>query len=289
MKAAKVSYHRASSLEEVLELLASGRDVRVLSGGQSLLPMLNMRLLRPELLLDIADVAELRGMHREEDRFFIGALTTYRELERTSLVAAAAPLLATAVRFVADLQVRNRGTVGGSLAQADPTAELPLACLTLGGEVTLRSGRGTRRLRLEEFLLGPYETAIEPDELVTGVEVDAGRHRHAFAEATRRHNDFAIVSAAATGVLGADGTFEDITIGLGGVADTVTLVPRAAAVLRGQRPVEEVLSAAASACQDEISPASDTRASAEYRSHLAGEYLRRVVLQLAANDGAKAA
>ncbi len=289
MKAAKVSYHRAASLDEALDLLASDADLRLLSGGQSLLPMLNMRLLRPELLLDIAELSELRGMQRDGDRLVIGALVTYRELERSSLVTAAAPLLATAVRCVGDLQVRNRGTVGGSLAHADPTAELPLACLTLGAEVRLQSRRGSRRLPLQDFLVGPYETAIDDDELVTGLDLNAGSRRFGFAEATRRHNDFAIVSAAAAGVIAPNGTIEDLTIGLGGVADTVTLVPRAAALLRGQPPGEEVLSAAAAACQDEISPTSDTRASADYRRHLAGEYLRRVVLQMATTDGVQAA
>jgi carbon-monoxide dehydrogenase medium subunit len=289
VKAAKVSYHRASRLSEVLELLASESDVRPLAGGQSLLPMLNMRLLRPELLVDLAEVSELRGVRHEGDRLALGALVTYRELERSPVVEAAAPLLATAVRFVGDLQVRNRGTVGGSLAQADPTAELPLACLVLGGEVTLESLRGTRRLALSEFLVGPYETAIQPDELVTGIDVMATPGRHAFDEATRRHNDFAIVSAAAFGRLAPDGTFSDLTVGFGGVADTVVLALSAAGLLVGQRPDPDVLAAAAAACQEEISPVSDTRASADYRRHLAGEYLRRVVGRLASSDEVRAA
>jgi CO/xanthine dehydrogenase FAD-binding subunit len=289
MKAAKVSYRRVSTLPEALEILADEADARVLSGGQSLLPMLNMRLLCPDVLVDIAELSELRMTRRNDGVLSVGSLVTYRELERSSVVAAAAPLLAMAVRYVGDIQVRNRGTVGGSIAQGDPTAELPLACLTLDGQVTVRSLRGSRRIHLCDFLLGPYETALARDELVTEVEVQARRAKSAFAEATRRHNDFAIVSAAATGALADDGRFQELSIGLGGVADTVILAPRAAAAVVGHRPDEDILAAAAEICQTEISPISDTRASADYRRHLAGEYLRRVVLKLAEEEETRAA
>lgn len=289
MKAAPVAYRRVSTLPEALELLAADADTRVLSGGQSLLPMLNMRLLRPDMLLDIAGLAELRTIREQDGVLSLGALVTYRELDRSALIAGTAPLLGQAVGHVGDLQVRNRGTVGGSIAQADPTAELPLACLVLDGRVTLVSVRGSRQVNLADFLLGPYETALAEDELVTGVQVTPRPGRSAFAEATRRHNDFAIVSAAAAGVVAADGRIEQLSAGLGGVADTVLLVPRASAALTGQRPDEDVLAAAMEICQTEISPMSDIRASADYRRHLAGEYFRRVVLEVCAGEGARVA
>jgi aerobic carbon-monoxide dehydrogenase medium subunit len=289
MKAATVAYRRVSTLPEALEFLAGDADARVLSGGQSLLPMLNMRLLRPDILLDITELPELRTMREQDGVLSLGALVTYRDLERSALVAAKAPLLRRAVHHVGDLQVRNRGTVGGSIAQADPTAELPLACLVLDGRVTVVSVRGSRQVNLADFLLGPYETALTGDELVTEVQVSTGRARSAFAEATRRHNDFAIVSAAAAGVVAADGRIEQLSAGFGGVADTVVLVPQAAAAVTGQRPDEEVLAAAVEICQTEISPMSDIRASADYRRHLAGEYFRRVVLELCRGEGARVA
>jgi CO/xanthine dehydrogenase FAD-binding subunit len=289
MKAATVAYRRVSSLPEALEFLAGEADARVLSGGQSLLPMLNMRLLRPDILLDIAGLPELRAMREHAGVLSLGALVTYRELERSALVAGAAPLIGTAVGHVGDLQVRNRGTIGGCIAHADPTAELPLACLVLDGRVTVASVRGSRQVSLADFLLGPYETALAGDELVTAVEVSARPERSAFAEATRRHNDFAIVSAAAAGVVGADGRVQQMSAGLGGVADTVVLVPRASAALTGQRPDEDVLAAAVEICQTEISPMSDIRASADYRRHLAGEYFRRVVLEMCRGEGARVA
>jgi CO/xanthine dehydrogenase FAD-binding subunit len=289
MKAAAVAYRRVSTLPEALELLAGDADARVLSGGQSLLPMLNMRLLRPDILLDITGLPELRTVREHDGVLSLGALVTYRELERSALIAAKAPLVSQAVRHVGDLQVRNRGTIGGSIAQADPTAELPLACLVLDGRVTVISVRGSRQVNLADFLLGPYETALADDELVTEIQVSTGPGRSAFAEATRRHNDFAIVSAAATGVVAADGRIEQLSAGLGGVADTVVLIPGAAAAVTGQRPDEEVLAAAVEICQTEISPMSDIRASADYRRHLAGEYFRRVVLELCGGEGARVA
>jgi aerobic carbon-monoxide dehydrogenase medium subunit len=289
MKAAAVAYRRVSTLPEALELLAGDADARVLSGGQSLLPMLNMRLLRPDILLDITELPELRTVREHDGVLSLGALVTYRELERSALIAARAPLLSQAVRHVGDLQVRNRGTIGGSIAQADPTAELPLACLVLDGRVTVASVRGARQLKLADFLLGPYETALADDELVTEVQVSTGPWRSAFAEATRRHNDFAIVSAAAAGVVAADGRIEQLSAGLGGVADTVVLIPRAAAAVTGRQPGEEVFAAAVEICQSEISPMSDIRASADYRRHLAGEYFRRVVLELCRGEGAQVA
>jgi CO/xanthine dehydrogenase FAD-binding subunit len=251
--------------------------------------MLNMRLLRPDILLDITELPELRTVREHDGVLSLGALVTYRELERSALIAAKAPLLSQAVRHVGDLQVRNRGTIGGSIAQADPTAELPLACLVLDGRVTVISVRGSRQVNLADFLLGPYETALADDELVTEIQVSTGPGRSAFAEATRRHNDFAIVSAAATGVVAADGRIEQLSAGLGGVADTVVLIPGAAAAVTGQRPDEEVLAAAVEICQTEISPMSDIRASADYRRHLAGEYFRRVVLELCGGEGARVA
>jgi carbon-monoxide dehydrogenase medium subunit len=289
MKAAAVAYRRVSTLPEALELLAGDADARVLSGGQSLIPMLNMRLLRPDILLDITELPELRTVREHDGVLSLGALVTYRELERSALIAAQAPLLSQAVRHVGDLQVRNRGTIGGSIAQADPTAELPLACLVLDGRVTVASVGGSRQVNLADFLLGPYETALADDELVTEVQVSMGPGRSAFAEATRRHNDFAIVSAAAAGVVAADGRIEQLSAGLGGVADTVVLVPGAAAAVTGRQPDVEVLAAAVEICQTEISPMSDIRASADYRRHLAGEYFRRVVLELCWGEGAQVA
>jgi carbon-monoxide dehydrogenase medium subunit len=289
VKAPKFAYERPTSLGEALALLDGVRFARVLSGGQSLLPMLAMRLMQPEVLVDIAALGELRSLERSGDGLAVGTLVTYRQIERSELVAEVAPLLQQAVRYVGDLQIRNRGTVGGSIAHGDPTAEVPLACLTLGCEVEVTSVTGSRRLGLADFLLGPYETALESNEMVTGLHVRAQRGRSAFAEATRRHNDFAIVSVAAVGTPDGEGRLSDLSVGFGGVADTVVVAPRTAAALTGVPLAEEALSAAAELCQEEIDPSSDLRASAEYRRHLAGEYLRRAVTEIARTEEMEAA
>lgn len=285
MKAAAFAYRRPASLDEALRLLSAG-DARVLAGGQSFVPMLNMRLVRPELVVDIGGLAELRGLRAAGDGIVAGALVTYRELGASALVRERCPLLAHVTRYVGDPQVRNRGTVGGSLAQGEPTAELPLACLVLGATVVAASIRGTRTVALGDLLAGPYETVLAPGELITEVRVPASPGRFAFAEATRRHNDFAIVSTAAVAAVAGDGALTHLTLGFGGVADTVILAPDTARLLTGRRPDPGLIDQAIAACRAEIDPAGDIRSSAAYRRHLAGEYLRRVIGQLTAPAGA---
>jgi CO/xanthine dehydrogenase FAD-binding subunit len=287
MKAATFAYRRPADLPEALGLLSEHQgSARVLAGGQSFLPMLNMRLVRPDLVVDIGGLAELRGLRPAGDGIVAGALVTYRELGRSALVRERCPLLAHVTRYVGDPQVRNRGTIGGSLAQGEPTAELPLACLVLGAAVVAASTRGTRTIPMPDLLAGPYETALEPDELLTEVHLPASQERFAFAEATRRHNDFAIVSAAAVGTVTGDGAITGLTLGFGGVADTVILAPETARVLTSRRPEHDVIDEAIAACMAEIDPGGDIRSSAGYRRHLAGEYLRRVIDGLSVPAGA---
>jgi CO/xanthine dehydrogenase FAD-binding subunit len=281
MKAGAFSFCRPTTVEDVLELLAEhGHAARLLAGGQSLVPMLNMRLVRPEVVIDLGAVRGLDRLCPAGTGIRAGARVTYRQLEGSALVRGRVPLLSTVLRYVGDIQVRCRGTIGGSLAQGEPTAELPLACLVLGATVTAASARGTRAIPMPELLFAPYATDLEPDELITEVQVPAGGDRVAFAEATRRHNDFAVVSAAATASIAGDGSIADLSIGFGGVADTPILVPAAARALIGHRPDPEPIQLAVDACMEEIDPSSDARASADYRRHLAGQYLRKIIDQL---------
>jgi carbon-monoxide dehydrogenase medium subunit len=281
MKAGAFSYCRPTTVDDVLKLLQEhGYGARILAGGQSLVPMLNMRLVRPEIIIDIGAVEGLGRLRVTETGIAAGACVTYRQLEDAALVSERAPLMSAVLRHVGDIQVRNCGTIGGSLAQGEPTAEVPLACLVLGATVVAASARGTRAIPMSELLLGPYETDLEPDELIVEVDLPSGGNRVAFAEATRRHNDFAIVSAAATASIADDGSIVDLRIGFGGVADTAILAPTAAQALIGQHPTPERIQAAVDACMDEIDPSSDARSSADYRRHLAGQYLRKLIDQL---------
>jgi 2-furoyl-CoA dehydrogenase FAD binding subunit len=222
MKPRRFDYVRPDTVAEALALLAQhGEDAKVIAGGQSLMAMLNLRLLEPELLIDIARLAELDfikvvGDKVLGDKVEVGAAVTQNRLKDWPELAAKLPLLARALPFVGHFQTRNRGTVCGSIAHADPSSEIPLSLATLGGEVVLRSRRGTRTLAAADFQRGMLQTAREPDELITAVRfpVHAGA-RVAFREVARRHGDFAMIAVAAW-VQGGSGI---VRVGIGGVAD----------------------------------------------------------------------
>jgi 2-furoyl-CoA dehydrogenase FAD binding subunit len=223
MKPRRFDYARPDNVAEALALLAEhGEDAKVMAGGQSLMAMLNLRLLEPAVVIDIARLAELDyikvvGDKTLGDKVEVGAAVTQNRLKDWPELAAKLPLLARALPFVGHFQTRNRGTVCGSIAHADPSSEIPLSLATLGGEVVLRSRRGTRTLAAADFQRGMLQTAREPDELITAVRfpIHAGA-RVAFHEVARRHGDFAMIAIAAWVQSGAGGS---IKVGIGGVAD----------------------------------------------------------------------
>jgi aerobic carbon-monoxide dehydrogenase medium subunit len=255
---------------------------RVLAGGQSLVPMLNMRLWRPAALVDINDVDEMDDIRLEGDRTVLGALVRYSTVERSPVVAERLPLLTRIVRHIGDRQVRNRGTVGGSLVQGDPTGEMPLACLALGAVVTAVGPRGTRRIPIEEFYTGSYATVLDLDELVTEVEFPAHPQHVAFQEMCRKHNDFAVLSVVATGDRDEDGRWHHVRIALGGVADSPVLAGAAGQALDGSELSDADVAAAAVAAVAVVDPPTDIRATAEYRRHLVPVYVQRVLTELRA-------
>ena len=281
MKAAPFGFHQPSSLAEALGLLeAYEGEARVVAGGQSLVPMMNMRLLRPDALIDINGLEELSAIHREADSLVLGATVRYTTIEHSPIIAERLPLLSRAVCHIGDRQVRNRGTIGGSLVQADPTGEMPLACLTLGASVRVAGPQGSREIPVDELYEGSYVTVLDPRELLTAVVFPPAFGRVAFAEQCRRHNDFAVVSVACVGDRGADGRFERVRIGLGGVHDTVVVAERAGQLVSGTVLTDADIAGAASAALEVIDPPSDIRASAEYRRHLVPLYVRRVLREL---------
>ena len=283
MKPAPFAYNRPGSVAEAVSHLADhDGQARVLAGGQSLVPMLNMRLWRPAALVDINELDELDEISVDGDRTVVGALVRYATVERSALVAERLPLLARIVPHIGDRQVRNRGTIGGALVQGDPTGEMPLACLVLGAAVSATGPQGTRRIPLADFYAGSYATVLDPGELVTAVEFPAHPEHAAFAELCRKHNDFAVLSVAATGSRDADGRWADVRIALGGVADTPVLARAAGAGLAGTRLTDDDLDEAAQAALDVVDPPTDVRASAEYRRHLVPVYVRRVLTELRA-------
>lgn len=281
MKPAPFEYVRAGSLDEAIGALTEGGyAARALAGGQSLIPAMNFRLAQPSLLVDLRDLEGLRGIEAGEDGTLrIGAMTRQRTVERSDLVGRHAPLLAEAMPWVAHPQIRNRGTIGGSLAHADPAAELPAVMMVLDATFTVRGSEGSRRIPAREFYLGLFSTAIEPGELLVDIEIPAPprRSRCAFEEVSRRHGDFALAGVAVDLALGDDGVVDGAAIGLFSVSDAPLLSEEGSACLAGRSLTASLIEQAAEATAAALDPPGDMHASPEYRRHLARVLTRRAL------------
>jgi len=281
LKAAPFEYCRAASLAEACALLAThGESAKVIAGGQSLVPMMAMRLVRPAWLIDINEIAALKFVAVEKDVARTGACARQCIVERDDAIAARVPLLRQALAWVGHVQTRNRGTIGGSLAHADPCAELPLVAQVLGARMLLRSGSGTRTLEAEKFFAGPMTASARGDECLEEIHWPAWSWRHtgsAFTEISVRHGDFAMVAAAAQIATDGDGRCVRAAFGLGGVGGTPLAFPKIAACLVGTRLDDAALNDAAHAAASEAQPGSDLHASAEYRRHLAAVLAARAL------------
>ena len=281
MKPAAFAYHAPASLDEALALLHEhGSDAKPLAGGQSLIPAMNFRLATPAVLVDLNRVYELSGVSLDAAGLQIGAMTRHRALERSQDVAQAAPLISAAMPFVAHAAIRTRGTLGGSLAHADPAAELPAVMLALDASFTLASRAGTRVVPATAFFAGLFTTAMEPGELLVKITISAraAGSAAAFDEVSRRHGDFALAGAAAHVVVAADGTCESARVGLLSLADRPVLAAEVARMLEGTRPSRESIREAAEAsARVDIDPTSDIHASSRYRRQLAAVLIRRVL------------
>src|SRR6195952_2196843 len=221
MKASAFAYARPTSVANALELLvAHGDKAKVLSGGQSLMPAMNLRLISPELIVDIGELTELRGIALTGDRVRIGALTRHVDLARSPDIAEQAPLLAAAIAHVAHPAIRNRGTLGGSLAHADPASELPACMLALNATIIVRGRAGERRIAAENFFTGIYETMLSPEELLVAVELPAMPKNavHFFHEFSRRQGDYAVAGLAGEAIV-EENAFADLRIALFAVGD----------------------------------------------------------------------
>ena len=293
MKPPPFEYVAAANVDEALEALAdTSLETRPLAGGQSLVPMLNFRLAAPERLVNLNGIEELQWVEETEDGGLrLGAMTRHRQLEQDPLIAKRVPLLAEAARFIAHPQIRSRGTVGGSVAHADPAAELPAVLLTLGARVRVarRSGDGEpgsrmeRTLDLSEFFLGPFFSALEPDELLTAIEVPTGAAGEgtAFDEVARRRGDYALAGVAARVRLDSGGVCREAAISLVNGGSTPCLMEEAADALVGAKPTLDVIASAAAACADTSEPAADMHATEAYRRHLIRVLTSRVLSRAA--------
>jgi carbon-monoxide dehydrogenase medium subunit len=286
---APFDYVRATSVADALELLERhGEEARLIAGGHSLLPMMKLRLARPEWLIDINDIAELDHVTVDDDVLRVGALTRHASLLSSDLVGRLFPIVHDAERVIADPVVRNRGTIGGSLGQADPAEDLTTVCDVLHAQVVIAGPTGERVIDIDDLHRGPYETACEQHELITEIRFPIrARSGSAYEKVERRVGDWAVGAAGAAVVLAPDGTIEDAAIGLTALG-LEGLAVEAAAVLLGQRPSEELFADAGRLAADASSPVEDQRGPVDYKRHLADELTRRVLRTATARAGALA-
>jgi aerobic carbon-monoxide dehydrogenase medium subunit len=279
MKAPPFEYHRATSLDEALALLSTNDNAKALAGGQSLVPMLNLRYVFPDHLVDLNPIADLAGIKVEKEIVRLGAMTRQHAMAISPELQRAAPIFAEALAQVGHRQTRNRGTFGGSLCHLDPAAELPTVALLYDATVHIASPRGRRALPMREFIAGYMSPAIEADELVAEIELSSWppHSGYAFLEHARRHGDFAIASAAC--LIEPDGDrrrVRRVAIAVGGLTDRPVRLERAEQVLSDAPASKEAFCAAAKAC-DDFEPFSDVHASADYRAATARTVVSRAL------------
>ncbi len=278
---AAFAYHRPRTVQAALRLLQlHGHDAKILAGGQSLLPMMKLRVATPAHLIDIGRVASLRGIRLRQGVLRIGAMATHQEIEFSPAVRRVAPALVETAAVIGDLQVRNLGTIGGALIHADPVADYPATVLALGAEFTLQGPAGLRTVPAAEFFLGPMTTAASWDEIMTEITVRAAPAGcgAAYLKMPNPASGFALVGVAAAIGLDQAGRCAHVRVGITGVASAAYRASGVEAALAGQEPTDPALAQAAAVAADGVDANSDIHASAEYRTHLAGVLARRALV-----------
>jgi carbon-monoxide dehydrogenase medium subunit/2-furoyl-CoA dehydrogenase FAD binding subunit len=278
MKPCAFEYFNPQSVQEAIELLDRyGDEAKIIAGGQSLVPMMNFRLARPEILIDISAIKELEYIKTEGDELVIGALARERDIEQSPLVLEKWPFLSKAISFIGHSAIRNRGTIGGSLVHADPSAEIPTSLCALNGKVKVVGPSGEKILEPEEFFLTYLTTSLEPSDLLVEVRIPALPEKTgwSFGELSRRSGDFAIVAVGILLFTETPGVCREARISMGGVAPTPVRAEEAEALLAGQKITEKLIAAAAQQAAEETDTEPDYHASAEYRMDMARVYVQR--------------
>lgn len=284
MKAPDFAYERPDSLGQALARLSALKERgRILAGGQSLVPTLNLRLQSPEVVLDISRLSELRGIRVEGSAIRIGALTRHADLLSSELVALSCPLLRMAAQHIAHPAIRNRGTIGGSLALGDPAAELPACALALDATIVAMSAGGERRIPARQFYTGVYSNLLQPTEMIVAIEIPFLKQgeRDGFLELSRREGDYAMIGVAARGAV-TGGVFASLSLAYFAAGDRPILAQGAAAALTGKALDAASLDAAVKGLAADLPDHKDLQADAATRRHLSGVLLRRVVAQMTA-------
>ena len=278
MKPCAFEYYTPQSVEEAIELLDRyGDDAKIIAGGQSLVPMMNFRLARPEILIDINAIQELEYIKSDGDELAMGALTRERDIEQSPLIIEKWPLLSKAISFIGHSAIRNRGTLGGSLVHADPSAEIPTSLCALNGRVKVVGPSGERTLEPEEFFLTYLTTSLEPTDLLVEIRIPALPQKMgwSFRELSRRSGDFAIVAVAILLFTEKTGVCREARISMGGVAPTPVRAEEAETLLSGQKITEKLIAEAAQQAAEETDTEPDYHASAEYRMDMARVFVKR--------------
>jgi CO/xanthine dehydrogenase FAD-binding subunit len=285
MKPARFEYYDPATKEEVFGLLEEfGDDAKLLAGGQSLLPMMNFRVARPKCLIDINRIANLAFIREENDHIVMGSLTRERWIEESDEIRRRLPILAEATSYIGHIPIRNKGTIGGSIAHADPSAEYPLMMKLLEGQAKLESSNGSRWIDSDDFFVDYLTTDLRTNEMITEVKfpIPSSRSGFSFQELNRRHGDFAIVAVGVVLSAGVDGVCDVVRIGLGGVGPVPFRALRAESMLVGERLDRmdaTLIQMAATNCSEDADPTSDIHASAEYRREMSKVIAHRALVQ----------
>ena len=280
MKPAKFDYFAPGTLDEALELLAQhGPDAKALAGGQSLMPMMNLRLARPAVVIDINRIEGLSGITATGEAITVGAMTRQRDLERSDVIRNAFPMMTAAISHIGHFQIRNRGTIGGSLAHADPAAELPALCAALDAEFVAADSNGAQTIAASEFAIAPLVTSLAPEQLLTEIRLPTLGEgwRWGFREVSRREGDFALVGAIAMLRNDGDGVCQEARITMFAVGDAPARIPAAEAALVGRVVDDAARREAAALVSEAVTPGSDIHASAEYRKEVSAVMARRAL------------
>ena len=275
---APFEYHSPATLKEAIDLLQSREDAKILAGGQSLVPLMKLRLAKPSHVIDLSRIPDLSFIREQGRSIAIGAMTTYAEIEESPLLLRRCPILPQTASVVGDVQVRSQGTLGGCLAHADPAGDMPAAILALGAEIKAIGPRGERTIKAEDFFLGLLMSALEPDEILTEITIPIPeRSKTSYLKAAPRASGFAVVGIAVCLELDSAGVCQDIRIGVTGVGDKVYRADAVEKLLLGKRLEAKLLQQAAAEIARGMDVIEDVNGSKEYRSHLASVYTVRAI------------
>src|SRR5205814_322342 len=279
MIAASFDYKRANSIDEALNLLAQNEDAKILAGGHSLIPAMKLRLIQPPLLVDIGRIKDLSYIREEDGQIGIGAMTTHYQIESSDLLKQICPLLPECAAHIGDLQVRNKGTIGGSLAHSDPAGDWPAAILALNAELVAVSKNGERAIRAEDFFVDLLTTALEPGEILREIRVNkpSGRTGHAYVKMHHPASGFAVVGVAANLLLDVDGGCEQASVGITGVSSKAYRAAAVESSLTGGPLDDKTIAGAAARATEGTDVNGDLFASEDYRRHLAQVFTKRAL------------